>query len=115
MKLFWFVFITGFVLLFFLINAFKIDVFSWEMVTHILYHFFIGFAIFFYFFSHMTLKSMKFLLILVLGLLILDEIFDYSRGVGKISLMILIANFYMVLWGGLSGFTYARCRRKKGI
>lgn len=108
MKLFWSVLLTGFLLFFLLINLFKINVFTLEMLTHNLYHFFIGFVILVYFFFHMTLKIMKILLVLVLGLLILDEIFDYARGVGNISFEILIMNFYLVLWGGLSGFTYAR-------
>jgi hypothetical protein len=51
---------------------------------------------------------MKLLLILVLVLLVLDEMFDYARGVGNITVEILIMNFYLVFWGGLSGFTFAR-------
>ncbi len=108
MKLFWFVFIAGSILFFLVISAFKVDVLTLEMLTHILYHFFIGFVILAYFFSHMTIKIMKLLLILVLVLLILDEIFDYARGVGEVSAELLIMNFYLVFWGGLSGFTFAR-------
>lgn len=108
MKLFWFVFITGSVLFLLLIKAFKVDILSLEMLTHDLYHFLIGFVILAYFFLHMTFKTMKFLLALVLGLLVLDEIFDYARGVGNISFELLITNFYLVIWVEFSGFTYAR-------
>ncbi|MGH8549521.1 MAG: hypothetical protein ACRERU_13165 [Methylococcales bacterium] len=108
MKLFWFVFVTGSILFFLVVQAFKLDVLSVEMLTHNLYHFFIGFVILNYFFFHMTLKIMKFLLLLVLALLVLDEIFDYARGVGNITVELLILNFYLVFWGGLSGFTFAR-------
>jgi hypothetical protein len=108
MKLFWFVLITGFVLFFFIVQAFKLDIFSLEMLTHNLYHFLIAFVILGYFFLHMTLKIMKFLLILVLCLLVLDEIVHYVSGVGNISAEVLIMNFYLLVWGGLSGFLFTR-------
>ncbi len=108
MKLFWFFFVSGSILLFFLVTAFKINLLSLEMLTHSLFHFLIGFVTLSYFFFHMTLKVLKFLSFLLLGLLILDQLIDFSRGVGDISLQLLIMNFYLVFWGGLSGFAFTR-------
>ena len=114
MKLFWFVFLTGSIVFYLVIRAVKVDILSLEMLTHVLYHFFIGFVILAYFVFHMTIRRMKFLLILVLALLVLDEIFDYARGVGNIRFETLILNFYLVFWGGLSGFIFA-ARKKLDI
>ena len=107
MKLFWAIFVSGSILFFFVVQALKVNMFTLEMLTHSLYHFFIGFVILANFVFHMTLKRMKFLLLLVLALLVLGEIFDYVRGLGNLSVELLIFNFYLVFWGGISGFTFA--------
>lgn len=108
MKIFWFVFVTGLILFYLLVKAFKINVFSLEMFTHALYHFFIGFGSMTYFYFHRTVRLIKILLVFLFIFLALDQVYDYSRGVGHMNIKYLLFNFYLVFWGGLNGFSFGR-------
>lgn len=108
MRLFWFVFCSGWAFIYFLDHAFKVDSFTEETLINNLYHFFTGF-IFLAGAIRLNLKhKLKFFLVLVIVILFLDEIYDYVRYVKDFTFLTLFYNLSLLLWGALSGLALSK-------
>lgn len=112
MKLIGFILFIGLILLYFLAAAFKLDMLTLEMLSHIAIRFLIGFLILgigvFYGHAIRFKSSMFIILALVLG----DDIFDYYRNVNSFTPEVILLSIYMLLWGALTGYATARQIRK---
>lgn len=112
MKLIGFILFIGLLLLYFLAAAFKLDMLTLEMLSHIAIRFLIGFLILgigvFYGHAIRFKSSMFIILALVLG----DDIFDYYRNVNSFTPEVILLGIYMLLWGALTGYATARQIRK---
>ena len=113
MKLISLVMIAGLVVLYFMDAAFKLDFLNWEMLIHSSLRFFTGFILLGIgvFYAH-TLK-LKSGVILVLGLVLADDILDYTRNVYSFNFEVMIHSVFMLLWGSLVGYLFMRHRRDK--
>lgn len=100
--------IAGLILLYFVNAALKVNIFNWEMLIHSGIRFFLGFLVLGvgYFYEHKL--NLKIAIILVLGLLVVDDIMDYMRDVTRFSVEQLLHNLYMLLWGVLTGYAFMR-------
>ena len=113
MRLFWFVFCSGWVFIYFVDHAIKVDSFAEETLINNLYHFFTGF-IFLAGVNRLNLKhKFKFFMVLVIVILCLDEIYDYMRHVKDFTFLSLFYNLSLLLWGALSGLALSK-RSKEG-
>jgi hypothetical protein len=94
----------GFILLYFVNAALKIDIFNWEMLIHSGIRFFTGFIILGIgcFYEHKI--RLKISVYLVLALVFADDIMDYYRKVDSFSAEFMLHGLYMLLWGSLVGY-----------
>ena len=113
MKLISIVTIAGFILLYFVNAAFKIQIMNWEMLIHSAIRFFTGFILIgvSVFYAHkIRLKSAVYL---ILVLVLADDIIDYYRNVNSFSFEDTLHGVYMLLWGSLMGYVYMKYSRDK--
>ena len=98
------VIIAGFILLYFLDAAFKLNPFNLEMLIHSGLRFFTGFIIFgiSVFYAHKI--RLTFAVCLVLALILADDIWDYTRNVNSFSFEVMLHSIYVLLWGSLTGY-----------
>jgi hypothetical protein len=117
MKLISVVIVAGLVALYFMDIAFRIDLFTWEMLIHSSLRFFTGFILLGIgvFYAH-TLKF-KSAVILVLMLVLADDIVDFTRDIYSFSFEVMIHSIFMLLWGSLVGYLFMRTwkQNKSGI
>jgi hypothetical protein len=113
MKLFWSVFSIGLVFYYLIVRAFKLDIFTGEMLGHTAYHFFSGFIVLAGWCFYKSKRRFKMLLVMVFCILFLDELIDYFRGIDGISSTLLAYNLYLLLWGALSGGAVIRYWRHR--
>jgi hypothetical protein len=113
MKVFWLVFFTGLVLLYFFVKGLKVEFFTLEIFLHTLYYFFSGFVILAGWCFYKAEKHLKVFVILVLGIIFVDDLSDYVRGVNDITTEMLIYNLYLMLWGALSGVAFIAYWRRR--
>ena len=95
---------VGLILLYFVDQALKINVFDWEMLIHSGIRFFTGFIILGigYFYEHKL--NLKVSVYLVLVLVLADDVLDYYRNVTGFSIELTLYGIYMLLWGCLVGY-----------
>ena len=113
MKLFWLALLVGLILLVVVDAAFKIDSMNLEMLLHNLYHFFTGCVMFSLWVWYKHKKKVTFFIYILLMLLLLDETFDYFRGVEDMSLQMFLHNLYLVFWGAITGLLFVRYFKQK--
>lgn len=95
---------VGLILLYFVDQALKINIFDWEMLIHSGIRFFTGFIILGigYFYEHKL--NLKVSVYLVLVLVLADDVLDYYRNVTGFSIELMLYGIYMLLWGCLVGY-----------
>ena len=113
MNLFWLVTSVGLILFYFVVHAFKVEFFTLEMLTHNMYHFLSGMISLGILVHWNPKKKFKIYALLIIGILIFDEINDFTRGVSINSFLIVFYNLYLILWGALTGFTIVRHLKEK--
>lgn len=99
-----FVVIIGFILLYFIDVAFKLNPFNAEMLVHSGLRFLVGFLILGIgvFYAHKI--RLKFAVGLVLILALADDIWDYTRHVDSFNFEVMLHSLYMLSWGSLTGY-----------
>ncbi|WP_432744195.1 hypothetical protein ABXJ76_03670 [Methylobacter sp. G7] len=104
MKLVTIVIIVGFILLYFIDSAFKLNPFNVEMLIHSGLRFLTGCLVFGIgvFYAHQI--KLKYAVGLVLLLALADDIWDYTRDVNSFSFEVLLHSIYMLAWGALTGY-----------
>ena len=113
MKLISIVTIAGFILLYFVNAAFKIQIMNWEMLIHSAIRFFTGFILIgvSVFYAHkIRLKSAVYL---ILVLVLADDIMDYTRKVNNFNFEYTLHGVYMLLWGSLMGYATMKYWKNK--
>lgn len=105
--------VMGFILLYFVVEALKIDLFNLEMLIHSSIRFFTGFIILGigYFYEHKI--QLKISIYLVLGLFLADDLLDYYRDTTRFSVELILYGIYMMLWGSLVGYLFIRLIKSK--
>lgn len=104
---------AGLVLLYFVSQAFKLPIMSWEMLTHSALRFFIGFILLGIgvFYAHkIKLRNAVFLVLL---LVLADDIMDYHRNINSFSFEVTLHGIFMLLWGSLMGYAYMKYSKDK--
>lgn len=104
MKLISIIIIVGLILLYFIDVAFKLDLFTLEMLVHSGLRFMTGFLVLGIgvFFAHKI--KLKVALALVLVLFLADDIWDYTRDVNSFNFEVMLHGIYMLVWGALTGY-----------
>lgn len=105
--------IVGFVLLYFVSAAFKIQMMNWEMLVHSVLRFLIGFILIgiSVLYAHkLRLRSAVFL---VLALVLTDDVVDYFRDINSFSFENTLHGIYMLLWGSLMGYLFMKYVKNK--
>ena len=110
MRLFWFVFCTGLIIFYFVDQAVEVDSFTKETIINNLYHFFAGFIFLAGMFYLKMQHKFRWFVILFIGILVFDEIYDLSRGIKDTSLITIFFNSYLLIWGGVSGLVFSKKR-----
>jgi len=113
MKLISLVMIAGLILLYFVDEAFKIQIMNWEMLTHSALRFFTGFILIGIgvFYAHkIRLKSAIYLVLL---LVLADDIMDFYRKINSFSVEVTLHGVYMLFWGSLMGYAYMKYSKDK--
>ena len=83
------------------------------MFTHNLYHFFSGMIILGGLVHFNPKKKFKFYALIIIGILIFDEINDFTRGVSIAGFLMVFYNLYLIFWGALTGLTIVRYWKEK--
>ncbi len=110
MRLFWFVFCTGLLMFYFVDKAVGVDSFTIETLLNNLYHFLAGFVFLAWMYYAKIQHKFRWFVILFIGILILDEAYDFSRGIKDTSLIMIFFNSYLLIWGGVSGLAFSKKR-----
>ena len=87
MRLFWFIFCTGLLIFYFVDKAVKVDSFTLEALLNNLYHFFAGFVFLTWMYYVKVQHKFRWSAILFIGILVLDEVYDFSRGIKDTSFL----------------------------
>ena len=109
MRLFWLVFCTGLFIYYFADMAVKLDSFTVEAIMNNFYHFFAGFISLMGLFYLKVENKFRWFIILFIGILFWDEIYDLLRGVKDTTLLTIFFNSYLIIWGGVCGL--ALCKK----
>ena len=107
------VLIAGFIVLYFMDAAFKIEFLNLEILIHSALRFFTGFILIGIgvFYAHkIKLKSAVYL---ILALFLADDIMDYVRKVDSFNFEVMLHGIYMLLWGSLTGYVFMKQLRNK--
>ncbi len=104
---------AGLVLLYFVTEAFKLQIMNWEMLTHSTLRFFTGFILIGIgvFYAHKI--KLRNAIYLVLLLVLADDIMDYYRNINSFSFEVTLHGIYMLLWGSLMGYAYMKYSKDK--
>ncbi|MEC4750295.1 hypothetical protein [Methylomicrobium sp. Wu6] len=108
MKLIGFILFIGLILLYFLAAAFKLDMLTLEMLSHIAIRFLIGFMILGIGVLYEHVIRFKSSVFIILTLVLGDDIFDYYRNVNSFTPEVILLGIYMLLWGALTGYVAMR-------
>jgi di/tricarboxylate transporter len=107
------VMVVGFILLYFVNAAFKVDIWQEEILIHSAIRFFAGFiAIGIWVFSKHRIRFMN-VFYVVLALVLADDIWDYFRNINSFRPEAMLHSSYMLLWGALAGYVSARQLKNK--
>lgn len=113
MKLISIVTIAGFILLYFVNAAFKIQIMNWEMFIHSAIRFFTGFILIGVGVLYAHKIRLKSAVYLILVLVLTDDLWDYYRNVNSFSFEDTLYGVYMLLWGSLMGYACMKYLRDK--
>ncbi|NOT13412.1 MAG: hypothetical protein HOP23_16555 [Methylococcaceae bacterium] len=104
---------AGFVVLYFMDTAFKLDFFNGEMLIHSGFRFFTGFILLGIgvFYEHML--KLKSAMIMVLVIVLADDIWDYFRNVDSFNFEVMIHSIFIMMWGALIGYLVMRTAKEK--
>ncbi|WP_340121579.1 hypothetical protein [Methylobacter svalbardensis] len=104
MKLVSIVIVVGFILLYFIDSAFKLNPFNVEMLIHSGLRFLTGFMVLGIgvFYAHQI--KLRYAVGLVLLLALGDDIWDYTRDVNSFRFEVMLHSIYMLAWGALAGY-----------
>lgn len=105
--------IVGLILLYFVVAAFKIDLFNWEMIIHSGIRFFTGFIIIGIGYFRLRKLTFKISIILVLALVFGDDILDYFRDTTNFSVESILYGMFMLVWGSVVGYLFMRSINNK--
>ncbi len=105
MRLFWFVFCSGLAIYYFADRAIKLDSFTAEAIMNNFYHFFAGWVFLMGMFYLKVEHKIRWFVALFIGVLLWDEIYDLLRGVKDTTLITILFNSYLFIWGGICGLT----------
>jgi hypothetical protein len=100
--------IAGLILLYFVDEAFKIQIMNWEMLIHSAIRFFTGFILIGIGVCYAHKIRLKSAVYLILALVLADDIMDYFRNVDSFSFEDTLHGVYMLLWGSLMGYVFMR-------
>ncbi|WAK00992.1 hypothetical protein [Methylobacter sp. YRD-M1] len=107
------VMVVGFILLYFVNAAFKVDIWHGEILIHSTIRFFAGFiAIGIWVYLKHRIKFM-YLFYVVLALVLADDIWDHFRNINSFKPEAMLHSAYMLLWGALAGYVFARHLKNK--
>jgi di/tricarboxylate transporter len=107
------VMVVGFILLYFVNAAFKVDIWHQEILIHSAIRFFTGFiAIGIWFFLKHKIRFMN-VLYIILAVAFADDIWDYFRNINSFQFEAELHGAYMLLWGALAGYVFARHLKNK--
>ena len=95
---------------YFVDQAVEVDSFTNETIINNLYHFFAGFIFLAGMFYLEMRHKLRWFVILFIVILVLDEIYDLSRGIKDTSLITIFFNSYLLIWGGVSGLVFSKKR-----
>lgn len=98
----------GLILLYFLDISLRVGSLNLEMFIHNLVRFFTGFVFLGIWVWKKHKLKFKIAMYIILVFLISDDIFDYVRGINNLRLEILIHDFYVVVWGAVSGYFFSK-------
>lgn len=101
------VFVLGLVLLYFAVAALKVS-FSTELFVHSAIRFVAGFVILGIgvFYAHVI--RLKVSIYILLTLVLIDDVWDYSRDVDSFVPEMMLYSLFMMLWGAISGYVVMR-------
>lgn len=105
--------IIGLIALYFMGVAFHIDFFNIEMLIHNAIHFFAGFFLLGTWVWYKHQLKFKTAIYTILGLMVLDYLVDYFRGVNSFDLQMMIYDVFFVFWGAGIGYLFRRGLKKK--
>lgn len=115
MKKFYFVLAVGFILLFFLDNAFRVENRSLEMLIHNLVRFFAGFVFLGIWVWYEHKLRFKISMYIILSFIVADDIYDYIRDIDSLRPEVLIHDLFVILWGAMAGFFFVKYLNDKTI
>lgn len=102
------VLVVGFILLYFVNAAFKVNIWNTELLIHSAIRFWAGFAGIGIWVFYKYRVSFKTVLYVVLALVLADDVWDYFRDINSFKLETMLHSSYMLLWGALAGYVAAR-------
>jgi len=94
------VFVLGLIMLYFVVEAFKLS-FSGELFIHSAIRFIAGFVILGIgvFYAHVI--RLKVSIYILLTLVLIDDVWDYSRDVDSFVPEMMLYSLFMMLWGAI--------------
>jgi len=107
MKILLTVLVIGLFLLYIFDVAFDdVDNLNQEMITHNLVIFFASFIFLGVLVWYKRKLKLKISIYIILAFIIADDIFDYMRGIDDLFLQIIIQDFFIIIWGAISGYFF---------
>lgn len=100
--------ILGLIALYLMSAAFHIDYFDNEMIIHNTVRFVAGFVFLGIWVWYKHRLKLKVALYCILFLLVLDDIIDYIRDINNLKLEMVIQDSFVVIWGAVTGYLFAR-------
>ncbi len=113
MKLFFGCLFGGLVVLYFIDAALRVDNLNFEMFTHNLVRFFVGFLFLGIWVWYEHKLKFKISLYFILAFLVSDDIYDYIRDINNLSFEMMIHDFFVVIWGALVGLFFVKYFHQK--
>jgi ABC-type iron transport system FetAB permease component len=115
--LLWTVFFIGVLICYFLAQAFKVDLFTLEMLIHNTAHFFSGLIVLGLLEYFQAKHKSKVLLIIAFIVIVAGLIITHERNVSSdaTDLTMVVYNSFLFFWGALSGSVLARNARAKKL
>lgn len=112
MKAIGLVIIVGFIGLYFVNAAFKVEIFHQEIIIHSAIQFFTGFFLIGVLFLYSHKIKLKSLVFLVLAFVLTDDILDYFRDVNSFTPEAILHSVYMLFWGSIAGYIVTKQIKK---
>ena len=105
--------VVGFILLFFVDSAFRVEILNLEMFIHNLVRFFAGFVFLGIWGWYEHRLKFKISMYIILSFVIADDIYDYIRDIDSLRPEILLHDLFIVVWGAISGFFFVKYLREE--